>query len=80
MFADSLLTGIVSQCNLRNQPLKSSCVVATLVEKYSTSKPLNISPEKSIIFSCDPVVTNERLAYSSLGPVIETGLLSDPTE
>ena len=32
-----------------------------LTENYSTSKPLNVSPEKkSQILSCDTVVVNER--------------------
>jgi hypothetical protein len=30
------------------------------MENYSTSKPLNVSPEKSQILSCDTVVANER--------------------
>ena len=38
MFADALLTGIVSQRSLQNQPLESRCVVVALIEKYSTSK------------------------------------------
>jgi hypothetical protein len=29
-------------------------------ESYSTSTPLNVSPEKSQILSCDTVVANER--------------------
>ena len=29
-------------------------------EKSSTSQPLNVSPEKSLILSCDTVVANER--------------------
>jgi len=29
-------------------------------ENYSTSKPLNVSPEKSQTLSCDTVVANER--------------------
>jgi len=32
---------------LQNLPLESSCVIVTLIEKCTTSKPLNISPEKS---------------------------------
>ena len=31
-----------------------------LIENYSASKPLNVSPEKSQILSCDTVVANER--------------------
>jgi len=31
---------------LQNSPLESSCVVVALVENYSTSKPLKVSPEK----------------------------------
>jgi hypothetical protein len=45
-FADALLTGIVSQRSLQNSPLESSCVVVALIENYSNSKPLNVSPEK----------------------------------
>jgi hypothetical protein len=50
----------VSQRSLQNSPLESSCVVVALIENYSTSKLLNISPEKSQILSCDAVVANER--------------------
>jgi len=35
---------------LQNSPLESSCVVVALIENYSTSKPLNVSPEMSQIF------------------------------
>jgi hypothetical protein len=45
---------------LQNSPLEGSCVVVALIENYSTSKPLNLSPEKSQILSCDTVVANER--------------------
>jgi hypothetical protein len=45
---------------LQNSPLESSCVVVALVENYSTSKPLKVSPEKPQIMSCDTVVANER--------------------
>jgi len=41
-------------------PLDSSWVVFALIEKYSTSKHSNVSPEKSQILSCDTVVANER--------------------
>jgi hypothetical protein len=41
---------------LQNSPLDSSRVVVALTENYSTSKPLNVSPEKSQILSCDTVV------------------------
>jgi hypothetical protein len=40
--------------------LESSCVVVALVQNYSTSKSLKVSPEKSQILSCDTVVANER--------------------
>jgi hypothetical protein len=59
-FSDALLTGIVSYRSLQNPPLESSCVVVALIENYSTSKPLKVSPEKSQILSCDTVVANER--------------------
>jgi hypothetical protein len=52
-FADAFLTGTVSYRSLQNSPLESSCVVVELIENYSTSKPLKISPEKSHILSCD---------------------------
>jgi len=52
-FADAFLTGIVSYRSLQNSPLESSCVVVELIENYSTSKPLKVSPEKSQILSCD---------------------------
>jgi hypothetical protein len=45
---------------LQNSPLESSCVVVALIENYSTSKPLKVSPEKSHFLSCDTVVANER--------------------
>jgi hypothetical protein len=45
---------------LQNSPLGSSCVVVALIENYSTSKPLKVSPEKSQILSCDTLVANER--------------------
>jgi len=46
---------------LQNSPPESSCVIVALIENYSTSKPLKVSPEKSQIFSCDTVVVaNER--------------------
>ena len=45
---------------MKNSPLESSCVAVALIENYSTSKPLNLSPEKSQILSCDTVVANER--------------------
>jgi len=45
---------------LQNSPLESICVVIALIENYSTSKPLKVSPEKSLILSCDTVVANER--------------------
>jgi hypothetical protein len=48
---------------LQNSPLESSCVVVALIENYSTSKPLEVSPEKSQILSCDTVVTNEQYVY-----------------
>jgi len=44
---------------LQNSPLESSCVVDALIEKYKTSKPLNVSHEKSQILSYDTVVANE---------------------
>jgi hypothetical protein len=45
---------------LQNSPLESGCVIVALVENYTTSKPLKVSPEKSQILSCDTVVANER--------------------
>jgi hypothetical protein len=45
---------------LQNLPLDSSCVILARIEKYGTSKPLNVSPEKSRILICDTVVANER--------------------
>jgi len=41
---------------LQNSPLESSSVVIALIENYSTSKPLKVSPEKSQILNCDSVV------------------------
>jgi hypothetical protein len=45
---------------LQNSPLESSCVVVALIENYSTSKPLRVSPEKSQILSLDSVAANGR--------------------
>jgi hypothetical protein len=45
---------------LQNLLLESICVVIAVIENYSTSKPLKVSPEKSQILSCDTVVANER--------------------
>jgi len=45
---------------LQKSPLEGGCVVVALVENYTTSKPLKVSPEKSQILSCDTVVANER--------------------
>jgi hypothetical protein len=47
--------------------LFSSSVVVALIEKYSTSKPSNVSPEKSHILSCDTVVAHER--YVACRPI-----------
>jgi hypothetical protein len=44
---------------LQNSPLESSCVIVALIENYSTSKPLKVSPEQSQILSCDTVVVNK---------------------
>ena len=49
---------------MQNSPLESSCVVVALIENYSTSKPLKISPEKSHILSCGTVVANERYHWT----------------
>jgi hypothetical protein len=35
------------------------------MENYNTSKPLNVSPEKSQILSCDTVVANELYAVDT---------------
>jgi hypothetical protein len=51
-------------------PLESRRVFVALIENYSTLKPLNISPEKLQILSCDTVVTNERYADRGLLDVI----------
>jgi len=45
---------------LQNSPLESSRAVVALIENYSTSKSLKVSPEKSHILSCETVVANER--------------------
>jgi hypothetical protein len=47
-------------------PLESSCVVVALIAPNSTSKPLNVSPEKSQILSCYTVVANERYILHAL--------------
>ena len=43
--------------------MESSYVVVALIKNYSTSKPLNIPPEKLLILSCDTVVANERYHF-----------------
>jgi hypothetical protein len=53
----------VSKRSLQNSQLESSCVVVALIENYSTSKSLKVSPEKSQILSCDTLVTNERYIH-----------------
>ena len=53
-------TNIMSQRSLQNSPLESSCVVVALIENYSTSNPLKVSPTKSQILGCDTLVANER--------------------
>jgi len=45
---------------MQNSLLESSYVVVALIENYSTSKPLKVSPEKSQILSCHTLVANER--------------------
>jgi hypothetical protein len=45
---------------VQNSLLESSCVIIALIENYSTSKSLKVSPEKSQILSCETVVANER--------------------
>ena len=49
---------------MQNSPLESVFVVVGLMENYSTSKPLNHSPEQSVILSCDTAVANERYVFS----------------
>jgi hypothetical protein len=66
MLADALLTGRVLYRSLQYPPLESSCVVVALIENYSSSKPLKVSPEKSQILSCDTVVANGRYICSIL--------------
>ena len=40
--------------------------IVALIENYSTSKPLKVSPEKPQILSCDSVVANERYTETLL--------------
>jgi hypothetical protein len=61
---------------LQNSPLESSCVVVALIALNSTSKPLNVSPEKSEILSYDIVVANERYILHSL-PISGITLLQE---
>jgi hypothetical protein len=61
---------------LQNSPLESSCVVVALIENYSTSKPLNVSREKSQIFSCDTVVANERYVSQEVIEQIRSPILN----
>ena len=56
---------MVSQRSLQNLPLESSCVFIALIENSSTSKPLEVSPDKSQILSCDTVVANEQYVYEN---------------
>jgi hypothetical protein len=55
---------------LQNLVLESSCVIAALIENYSTSKPLNVSPEKSQILRCHTVVANERYNGAELNDYV----------
>jgi hypothetical protein len=66
MFAHALLTGIVSSHSLQNSPLENSCVVVALIENYSTSKHLKVSPEKLQILSSDTLVASERFVVKDL--------------
>jgi hypothetical protein len=50
--------------------MESNRVFVALIENYSTSKPLNVSPGKSQILSCDTVVADERYADWGLLDVI----------
>jgi hypothetical protein len=50
---------------VQNLPLEGSRVVIALIENYSTSKPLKVSPEKSHILSFDTVVANGRNTVGS---------------
>jgi hypothetical protein len=49
---------------LQNSPLESTFFVA-LIENYSTSKPLNFSPEKSQIMSSGTAVANGGYVLST---------------
>jgi len=51
---------------LQNSPLESIFIVVALIENYSTSKPLKVSPEKSQILSYDTVVANEQYGAKHL--------------
>ena len=66
---------------MQNSPLESSCVVVALIENYSTSKPLKVSPEKSHISSCYTVVANERYTDNNTAniPVVIDGAVMFPT-
>jgi hypothetical protein len=60
--------------------MESSCVAVALIENYSTSKHLKVSPEKSQILSCDTVVPNERyfnkvLKYTSKNIIMFWGMI-----
>jgi hypothetical protein len=62
---------------LQNLPLESSCVVVTLIENYSTSKPFKVSPEKSQILSCDAVELSQMSDTASNGRNNELGMDSE---
>ena len=61
-----------------NSPLGSSCVVVALIENYSTSNPLKVSPEKSHILSCDTVVANERYVLHELAWPVPVSYVPKP--
>jgi len=51
-------------CNTRHWT--AVVIIVALIENYSTSKLLKVSPEKSHILSCDTLVANEQ--YVNSGP------------
>jgi hypothetical protein len=52
----------MSQRSLQNSPPESICVIVARIALNSTSKSLNVSPEKSQILIDDTVVANGRYA------------------
>jgi hypothetical protein len=56
---------------LQNPPLENSCVAFALIENYSTSKSLKVSPEKSQIMSSDTLANERYVINITILPSLE---------